>query len=141
MTKYKHPAGSMHTLATMAQFHFLPVSFLVSSPTSVLLGLSRSGTAPVKFVLEPELVGDNNRLLVTHIWMLREMHVVVPMTAQQISGRAVVHRRSALSRIVRLSSPNVALVPRLPTMSSVKWVAGQQIACNARSRMRVERGE
>ena len=130
----------MQTLATMRQSHFLPVSFLVSSPTSALLGLSRSGTAEVKFVFEPDR-GDNKRLLVTHIWMLRETHVVVPMTAQQISGRAVVQRRSALSRTVRLSSPDEKFAPRLPTMSSVKWVAGQQIACNARRRMRVERGE
>lgn len=130
----------MHTLNTMPQSHFLPISFLRSSPATTLLGLSRSGIAEGRLILEPELV-DNNRLLVTHIWMLREMHVVVPMTAQQISGRAVVHRRSALSRIVSVSSLNVEFVPRLPTISSVKWVAGQQIACKARRRIRVEMGE
>ena len=140
ITKYKHPAGSIHTLATTPQSHFLPVSFLVSSPATTLLDRSRSGTALGKLILEPGFV-DNKRLLVTHICMLREMHVVVPMTVQQISGRAVVHRRSALSRTVRSSLPNVGFVPRLPTISSVKWVAGQQIACNARRRIRVERGE
>lgn len=141
MTKYKQLAGSMHTLATIPQCHFLPVSFLGSSVVTPLLGLGRSARVADEFVLdEAELVGDD-RLLVTQIWMLRETHVVVPMTAQQISGRAVDHRRSVVSRRVRLSSLKVALVPRLPTMSRVKWVAGQQMACNARRRMRVERGE
>jgi len=102
----------------MAQSHFLPTSFLVSSGTAVLLGLGRSAAAEEGWVLEPELV-DNKRLLVTHIWMLREMQVVVPMTAQQMSGRAVVKRRRADSR-KRLCSPKEKLAPRLPTMLRVK---------------------
>ena len=130
IAKYMHPARSKHSLATMTQFHFLPASFLVSSPERC--PRSRPVWNSRSQVIEPELV-DNNKLLVTHIWMLRERHVVIPMIAQQISGRAVVHRKSALSRI----APNVAFVPRLPTVPSVKRVAGQHIACNARRRMRV----
>lgn len=56
-------------------------------------------------------------LLVTHSWMALEQHVVVAITAQHIAGRL------RASRTVK-----------------VICVAGQHIACKAKSRMRVGSG-
>lgn len=146
ITKYKHPAGSIHTLATTPQSHLLPLGFpsLISSPPPTLLvafDFNRSGIADAAIALSPEYdLDDGSKLLVTHIWMLRETHVVVPMRVQQRSGRTVVQRRSALSRILRWPESSEGFVPRFPRISKVKWVAGQHMACSARRRMSVDRG-
>lgn len=135
MTKYKHPAGNMQTFATTPQSHRRPTNLRVSSPLSFTWGRRRSGTADMRVP-----ASDGRRLLVTHIWMLREMHVVVPMTAQHTSGRIVVQRSSVLSKIFNVENATSTFKPNPPRISSVKWVAGQQMACKARRRMSVDKG-
>lgn len=91
ITKYTRPAGIAHFAPTWPQFH-RRCRPLRSSSSSCASG-------------DPGGAGAGTMFEVTQSWMLRLQHVVVPMAAQQISGR------TSWSR-----------------MLSVRCVAGQQIA-------------
>ncbi len=95
MTKYTIPAGSAASTPTRPQSHRRRRLFRRSS--------SSCGGAPGGG-------GAGTMLDVTQSWTLRLQHVVVPMTAQQMSGR------TSWSRIVR-----------------VRCVAGQQMAAQETS--------
>src|SRR5271170_6742180 len=112
MTKYRTPAGKTHLTPTSFQSHLLPPHF----PPPHLLQYPPIPPPPAS-PPPPSRRGSHHKLLVTHICTLLLMHVVVPTTAQTITGRRSCSRTW-----------------------SVTWVAGQQIACSARSRMRVESG-
>lgn len=128
MTKYNTPTGSTHFSKTSFQSHRLPPHlppphlFQYPGLCSLALFALSSSLNPVPFPTPttptpaPSRI-SHHRLLVTQICTLLLTLVVVPITAQTITG------------LFSCSS-----------IFNVRCVAGQHIPCSASNRMRVDNG-